>query len=296
MHLKAVVQTTRPSFLLLAPLSVLFAVAVAIYHQESISIPNLGWLFLGALSALVSVNTFNEYCDFQSGLDFKTLKTPFSGGSGALPENPDAAKDTHWLAMVSLVTTMIVGYVLMQEVGFRLLPIGLLGIFLIITYTQWIVKMPWVCLIAPGLGFGLLIPIGSYMVISSDFAPLMWHLALIPFLLVNNLLLINQIPDIAADISVGRRTFPIVYGVAASGLVFLLFSLLAYFLIAYHVYRQCIPVLSLLAVLPMFASLYAYAGIRKYGEQIGHHPTHLAANVVAVITTPLLLMVGLIWG
>jgi len=40
---------------------------------------------LGAFLAHVSVNTLNEYYDFKSGLDLETIRTPFSGGSGALP-------------------------------------------------------------------------------------------------------------------------------------------------------------------------------------------------------------------
>ncbi len=38
---------------------------------------------LGAFLAHISVNTLNEYFDFKSGLDLETIKTPFSGGSGA---------------------------------------------------------------------------------------------------------------------------------------------------------------------------------------------------------------------
>lgn len=44
---------------------------------------------LGALSAYISVNVFNEYIDFKTGLDLVTRRTPFSGGSGTLPANPE---------------------------------------------------------------------------------------------------------------------------------------------------------------------------------------------------------------
>ena len=43
------------------------------------------WLVLvGGTAAHISVNALNEYLDFRSGLDARTVRTPFSGGSGAL--------------------------------------------------------------------------------------------------------------------------------------------------------------------------------------------------------------------
>jgi hypothetical protein len=58
-------------------------------------------IFIGALFAHISVNTLNEYFDFKSGLDLTANKTPFSGGSGALPNTPDVAGVSFkgWLAI-----------------------------------------------------------------------------------------------------------------------------------------------------------------------------------------------------
>jgi 1,4-dihydroxy-2-naphthoate octaprenyltransferase len=36
-----------------------------------------------------AVNAFNEYEDIKSGLDFKTQRTPFSGGSGTIVPVPE---------------------------------------------------------------------------------------------------------------------------------------------------------------------------------------------------------------
>ncbi len=48
----------------------------------------LSWALLallGLLLAHVSVNVLNDYFDYRSGVDLKTQRTPFSGGSGILP-------------------------------------------------------------------------------------------------------------------------------------------------------------------------------------------------------------------
>ena len=56
-------------------------------------------VFIGAISAHIGVNTFNEYADFKSGLDSLTRRTPFSGGSGSLPQNPALATAVLYIAI-----------------------------------------------------------------------------------------------------------------------------------------------------------------------------------------------------
>ena len=63
--------------------------SAAYQSQTQFYFSDLMLVLIGAVSAHISVNTFNEYFDFLSGLDAKTVKTPFSGGSGALVENPN---------------------------------------------------------------------------------------------------------------------------------------------------------------------------------------------------------------
>ena len=52
--------------------------------------------------AHTSVNALNEYQDFKSGLDLITVKTPFSGGTKSLPENPQKAHLALITGLVSL--------------------------------------------------------------------------------------------------------------------------------------------------------------------------------------------------
>ena len=83
----------RPPFLILAPVCAFLAISIVAYQSpSSLSFLKIFLVVIGAIAAHISVNTFNEYFDFKSGLDFKTIKTPFSGGSGALPASPDKAR------------------------------------------------------------------------------------------------------------------------------------------------------------------------------------------------------------
>ena len=296
MRLKTVLHTTRPAFLVLTPVCVFLGLSTSLTSQLPINGILFLVLMLGAISAHIGVNTLNEYYDFKSGLDLKTAKTPFSGGSGALPGNPGVAGLTLIVGFASLLLTVAIGIYLVLERGIHVLPIGIVGVGLIITYTQWINRLPLLCLIAPGLGFGVLMVVGTHVVLGGEHSRLRWLVSLIPFFLVNNLLLLNQYPDIKADASVGRKTFPIAFGIKRSNFVYASFMLAAYSLVLFLVIKGYIPALGVIALMPMGLSLFALAGAVKYTLEIGRYPLYMGANVAAAVLTPLLLGISMIYG
>lgn len=287
---------TRPGFLLLTPACVLLGASTALATGAS---PDLAlWLLtLGAaLSAHVSVNTLNEYADFRSGLDFVTERTAFSGGSGVLPRHPRLARPVLILGLVCLALTAGIGAWLVWARGIPVLALGLVGVLLIVTYTPWLNRSPLLCLIAPGLGFGSVMVIGSHLVLAGGHTALAWLVSLTPFFLVNNLLLLNQYPDREADAGAGRRHFPIARGIAASNRVYALSVLAAYGTPAALIVAGLLPPLSVIALAPLALSLFALAGARRHGARIGQHPRYLAANVAATLLSPLLLAFSILYG
>ncbi len=293
---KTIINTFRPNFLILTPVCVFLGLSVALSVESQINWLNFFLIMIGATSAHISVNTLNEYFDFKSGLDLQTDQTAFSGGSGALPKNPAAISSVLFVGLASIALTIFIGIYLLVEIGIQLLPIGLAGILLVVTYTQWINRFPILCLVSPGLGFGVLMVTGTFLILAGSFSGLSWFIPLIPFFLINNLLLLNQYPDIKADQAVGRNTFPIAFGIKASNSIYLLFTIIAYSLITFSIINQELPTLSILAILPAFMSLFAYSGALKYKSDIAKHPEYLGANVTASLLTPLLLAIAIIIG
>ena len=239
--ISTILQTMRPSFLVLTLACVFLGLCTSLATGVSIDKVLFMLIFIGAMSAHISVNMLNEYHDFKSGLDFKTIKTPFSGGSGALPNNPKVAKLVLLLGLLTLFITIAIGIYFVRTIGVTILPIGIVGLVIIVTYTQWLNRMPRLCLIAPGMGFGLLMVIGTHIVLTLGYSLLVWLVSLIPFFLINNLLLLNQYPDMQADASVGRKTFPLAFGIKRSNQVYGVFMLLTYSLILLYVLAE-IPV------------------------------------------------------
>ena len=292
--MNTILAAMRLPFLILTPVCIFLGVSIAIFQGIQVNVSTVILIALAALSSHISVNTLNEYFDFKSGLDAMTQRTPFSGGSGALVANPQSLSHVLIVGMFTLFVTVLIGLYFVYQLGFEVLPIGFIGVILIVTYTSWINKSPLICLIAPGLGFGILFVVGTVYVLNGEFAQLSWYLALVPFFLVNNLLLLNQYPDIKADQKVGRNHIPIAYGVKTASIIYTVFSILTFGLIIVLVTLGVIPKLSLIALLPLPLAISAINGAFRYGENIGQYPQFLTMNVITTLSVPLLLGISLL--
>ncbi len=293
----AALRSARPNFLLLAPVCVLLGVVVA--AQGNIPLDGLSAFIalIGAAFAHVSVNALNEYEDFCSGLDLRTSRTPFSGGTGNLVAHPHLANQVQALGLASLAFTVLCGLFLLVRMGWGLLPIGVLGLGLIYFYTSHINHSHWLCLIAPGLGFGPLMVLGTYYAITGAWSAGAAVASLIPFFLVNNLLLLNQFPDLEPDRSVGRDTLPIALGLAGALQVYGLLALLAFVSLGLGVAAGLLPPGALLGLLGIPAALVVYLSVRRIlGQGGGLVPALLGPmgiNVALTLVTPLLMSLGM---
>ena len=167
---------------------------------------------------------------------------------------------------------------------------------LILTYTGWINKQPVICLLAPGIGFGILMVVGTQFVLAGKYLPLSWLAGLPPFFLVNNLLLINQYPDIQADTGIGRNNLAIAHGIIVSNRIYAAFVMATIVVIAACVYASIFPILSLIALISIPLAFFTLSGAVKFGENIGNYPLYLAANVVVAIVVPTLLGISIFVG
>lgn len=294
--LKTVLGVARVNFLTLTLACVLLAFAFSQY-QGATFIPTEVALVLGmALAAHISVNAFNEYFDFRSGLDFLTHKTPFSGGSQTLIKSPHQAYLALWLAWLSLLFVITGGLFLIAEHGWPLLWIGLPGVIIIYTYTQHINRHPLICLLAPGIGFGLLMTLGSIWVFQQQLVAGAWLLGVIVSLLVSNLLLLNQFPDVTADQQVGRRNYPIQLGLGPSSIIFGFIHMVALGLLVAGVSLAWLPGHALLALLSAAVLIKLLPGVIRHHRNISELTPYLGVNVIFIHLYLLLLSAGLLWA
>lgn len=292
-HLKLLLGTARLPFLVLTPACIALGWACAAPSLAPFPWMDALWVLLGALAAHVSVNAFNEYLDFTSGLDLQTAKTPFSGGSGTLPAHPHLAAATLALATGSLLLCMAIGLHFLARQGLALLPLGLCGVALVLAYTRWITRSPLLCLLAPGLGFGPLMVVGTDVALTGQYHSTTLAASLVPFFLVNNLLLLNQFPDVQADRAAGRRHLLVQSGPRVASRVFVAQHLGAYGALALAVGLGLLPSGALAGLLGLALALPAARTAWQHPENVAALLPAMGQNVGANLATPLLMAAGL---
>jgi 1,4-dihydroxy-2-naphthoate octaprenyltransferase len=272
---------------------VLQGVALAATGPAEISLLRLVLVLTAALAAHILVNVLNEVADFRSGLDLHTDRTPFSGGSGTLPVRPDRLPAACALAGISLAILMVTGLWLVWLSGLTLLAFGALGLVTVLAYSGWLSRRPWLCLLAPGIGFGPCMLAASEYALAGSVSPAGWGLSTITGLLVSALLLINQLPDSAVDARFGRRHLAIVYGSETAAGAYLLLTVLAGLLLTVLVIVNVLPALTLLALLPFFLLIPIALRVRRHHQGGPELIPALAANVLLVNGALALIVLGL---
>lgn len=291
-----VLRASRPNFLVLAPLCVALGVVLTWRQMVALDGMHLVLVLLGALLAHAAVNLLNEYQDFRSGLDLVTTRTPFSGGSGALPDRPEAAPQVLVAALATMAAVGLIGLYFLWLRGLPMLLLGAGGLVLVIGYTRWITRSPWFCLLAPGLGFGPVMIWGTQVALGGQPDAGSALVALVVMLWVSELLLINQIPDVAADRQAGRRHLPIVLGLKAAAAVVTVLLLGSYLLLGAALLTRTLPAAGGLAMLTLPAALWVAWRLPHALDDNSKLSPVLGVNVAALLATLALLGVGLWQG
>lgn len=289
----ALARAARPNFLVLAPLCVLLGILLAARQPVLLSGHDIVLVLVGGLLAHAAVNLLNEYEDFRSGLDLMTHRTPFSGGSGALPEMPQAATGVLAAALAALAGVVAIGAYFLWLRGWPMLVIGLGGVVLVLAYTRWITRLPWLCLLAPGLGFGPVMVLGTLVALGGLIDGAAVIVAGVSLSLVSELLLLNQFPDLEADRRSGRRHLPIVLGLKPASRLVIALLLGAYALIALGQLGGALPREVWLAWLTLPAALWVIWQLPGALEERQVLLRVLGINVATLLTTLVLLVIAL---
>jgi len=298
MKLKNLMVTVRANFLLLAVVLGFLGASLAWYeHQKYLSSFSLGYAFLagiGLVLAHISVNVFNDYFDSRSKLDYKTPRTPFSGGSKAIVDGLITAKQALWLAIGSLAIAAAVGIFFTLTQGWLLLPLLLVSVVIILIYTPFILKLgypEW----AAGLGLGALPILGAYFIQTGEYHVTALIAAVPSGILVHNLLLLNEFADVEADKTVKRRTLPITIGKKNAAIVYSALMVIMYLWIIGAVIANDMPWPALLGLLTIPLAFKAIDGSFKSND-MGKLVPAMANNVFIVLLTQLLMGIGFILG
>lgn len=280
---------SRPQYLLLPVVLVFLGTSIA-WFEGFLDIWSAVLAMIGLVLCHMSVNILNDYFDFKSGVDLKTIKTPFNGGSGILPAGLMGSKQVLWYGIICFALAIPIGVYFVIVKGTMLLPLLFLGAICIIMYTPFILKVDfpeW----SPGLGLGILPVLGAYYVQTGFYT---WHslIASIPSgLLVLNLLLLNEFPDIEADKIAHKRTLPIRIGIRNAAMFYSTTTILVYAWIILAVCLGWMPVYTLLGLLTLPLAISAIRG-SFHGDDFKRIVPAMGNNVLVVLGTQFLMAVG----
>ena len=297
-------KQTRANFLFLAIFLNAIGIGLAYkYIPASIhlQLTDMVFIIMGTVAAHISVNLFNEYSDYRSGIDFHTNRTPFNGGSGMLVQGFTRPSTVLIAAIGTLLFAMTIGIYYSINSHWFLFPIIGIGVVSILGYTDVMAKYLLGELFA-GLSLGSLVVIGTYVALTGSpslsitrLIPLeVWLLSIPPGILTSLLLILNEFPDVEADKKGGRNHLLVRFGRNTGAYIYCAGALLTYLIIlllpllgisSYWIYIALIPLP--LVVMNILTTL-------KYNNDISKLIPALGGNVITVLVTDLLLAGSLV--
>lgn len=253
---------------------------------------------LGAISVNAGTNLVNDYFDFKSGCDSADtgFSSPFSGGSGLLPKGTLEPKKVYIASLAFFGLAGTIGVLLTLTRGWAILILGLVGVLSGYFYTNRLAPRG-VGEVIVGLNCGPLVTLGSYFVQTQRLA-LEPIVASIPLgILILEVLWINEIPDIPADVRAGKTTLVSRIGSKRAADVFIILMVSTYASILLMTALSLIPILALLPLLTTPLAAKAIVVARKnYGAPEKLIPANAGTVFVHLSIGVLLIVAYLLTG
>ena len=291
------IMETRPQFLTLSIVLTFLGTAIAWYHGPV----NLWYAVLAGVGLMLthgSVNAINDYFDYKSGIDLNTRRTPFSGGSGLVPEGRLPLSQALWVGVITSCAALVIGIFFLFVKGWLLLPLLVVAAFCLVLYTPVILRTPWPEW-SPGLGLGILPILGFYFIQTGRYDGVVLIASIPSGILVHNLLLLNEFPDVAADKKGGRKTTPVLFGLDAAAKFYMMATvavpvwIVGCVMATFVVGRTVMPVYCLIALATLPWAVKAVQGAFAYHDR-ERLIKGLSDNVKFILFTQVLIGAGFI--
>jgi 1,4-dihydroxy-2-naphthoate octaprenyltransferase len=238
----------RAPFLVLPVTLVASGAAAAAYEGAFGWTPTLLAL-VGLVLLHIAVNALNEASDMTTGIDLRTTRTPFSGGSGTLPAGLLSVRATRVFAYACAVIGGLIGGWFALRLGPMFALLMAAGAAAVLFYSDFFARTGLGEIFA-GLGLGALPVWGAAWVQGPPPGKAALWAGVPAFFMTFNLLLLNEFPDEEADRAGGRRNIVLILGRRGAGLVYAAAGVLTPAAIVVGVALKALPAQSLFAALP----------------------------------------------
>jgi 1,4-dihydroxy-2-naphthoate octaprenyltransferase len=242
----------RAPFFTAAILPVLIGAAFVFWEKEAFNLALVLITLAGTVSLHAGTNMINDYFDYKSGDDARNqARTPFNGGSPFLIEGVLKPKSVLAAALAAFGVGGLIGLYLAWTITWWILPLGVIGGLLGLLYVAPKVNLAGrgVGEIAVGLGFGPLMTMGTYLVLTGDISWISFLIGLPIGFLILLVLYINQFPDMEADASVGKDHWVVRLGRKKARMGYPLILAITYAFAVMLISFGVMPILSLIVLL-----------------------------------------------
>jgi len=206
----------RPKFLTASAAPVLVGSALGYAVAGTFNLLLFALALISIMAIHAGANIANDYFDHTSGNDWLNRNpTHFSGGRRFIQQGLLSPRATLLVSLAAYLLGCALGLVIVAVTRsvFILAP-GLAGVLGGFSYTAAPVRLGY-----RGVGqlfiavlFGILPVVGSYFLQTSAFDPFVLLPAAVVGLLIFDVILINEFPDLPADAAVGKRTLVVAFG------------------------------------------------------------------------------------
>ena len=286
---------TRANFLLLTVVIVAAGLSASFYAHGVFNPFDAIIVLIGALLTHMAANVFNNYFDYKSKIDARTIKTPFSGGVDILVKGAMKPSAAFGVGLACLAGAAMIGVYFLTRGLYSLFPILLYGLVAILFYTPVLSRVHALSEIVAGTGFGFM-ALGAY-VVEARVVDATGIAVFVPVsILVGLLLFLNEFPDAEADKAAGRRHLVILVGRRKSALVYVTFVVATYFSILLAVLLGASPIAVLVSLIALPIALKAMTIVLKNYDRIPELVPALGLNVIVILSTIGLLAAGFLIG
>ena len=276
----------RPKFLLVSVALALLGTSLA-WQNGIFSLRYAVLAFTGLLLWQISMQVLNDYFDYRSGVDLRTRRTPFSGGSGILPARLLRPESVLTFGLLSFALAVPIWVYLIIVKGLLLLPLIGVGAVCILVYTPFLAK--WrLGEISSGLGLGILPILMFYFVQTGAYTAEAVVAAIPAGMLIFNVHLLNEFPDVEADKAGGDKTLPIILGRPKASWLYLAGTVAVYAWTVAWVAAGVMPPLTLVSLVTIPLALWAIKGALSYRDDASFTPALWANALFGLLTIALL--------
>ena len=230
-EIKKYLLATRPMFLTASALPVLLGSAIGYHASGQLDAIAFVLALFSVMLAHAAINVLNDVYDELNGTDrFNEERiSPFTGGSRFIQDEILNLGQMRRWGYLLLAMSAVLGVALVMHKGYMVLAFGIMGVFLGVAYSAPPLKLAsrGIGESAVGIGFGVIPVVGAAWLQTGNFS---WEALLLSIpvsIWVANILLINEVPDCAADGKAGKNTLVVKFGLKFTAAFYLSVSVIA---------------------------------------------------------------------